>query len=38
MNRSHLNIVVVIGVAGVVVSLLLRFLVVGSRLPGLIMR
>ncbi len=38
MNRRHLNIVVVTRVTGVVVSLLLRLLVVRSKLPGLIMR
>jgi len=38
MNRSHFNIVVIMGVTGVVVSLLLRLLVVRSKLPGLIMR
>jgi hypothetical protein len=38
MDRSHLNIVVIIRVTGVVVSLLLRLLVVRSKLPGLVMR
>jgi hypothetical protein len=38
MNRRHLSIVVVIRATGVVVSLLLRLLVVRSKLPGLIMR
>jgi hypothetical protein len=38
MDHSHLNIVVIVGAAGVVVSVLLRLLVVGSKLPGLIMR
>ncbi len=38
MNRSDQKIVVIIRVAGVAVSLLLRHLVVRSKLPGLIMR
>jgi hypothetical protein len=38
MKRRHLNIIVLIRVTGVVVSLLLRLLVVRSKLPGLIMR
>jgi hypothetical protein len=38
MNHRHLNIVDIIRVKGVAVSLLLRLLVVRSKLPGLIMR
>jgi hypothetical protein len=38
MNYRHMNIVGVISVTGVGVSLLLRLLVVRSKLPGLIMR
>jgi hypothetical protein len=38
MNHRHLNIIGIIKVTGVAVSLLLRLLVVRTRLLGLIMR